>query len=34
MIIKDKDTLSDVGPRKLSSDKINLFRRRKPNEYS
>jgi len=34
MIIKDKDTLSDdsfLGP---TSDKINLFRRRKPNEYS
>ena len=34
MIIKDKDTLSDVGPARLSSDKINLSIRRKPNEYS
>jgi hypothetical protein len=34
MILKDKAILSGGGPPRLSSAKINLFRRRKPNEYS
>ena len=34
MIIKDKDTLSNGSFRGPTSDKIKLFTRRKPHEYS